>query len=147
MPRRANIKMATSHVKSNIDLHQTCVARSQTYEKRMIGHSFAMWKRKCEISLFITENSFIWQHTFPVMWRLHIKAWLTRQYFIEWVHEVFAPPVKKYLNDKNLPLFCLVMDNAPAHPPGLEEGLIDEFDLNKIRFLPPNTIPLRYFNP
>ena len=34
------------------------------------------------------------------------------------------------------------MDNAPAHPPGLEDNLTDEFDFIKIKFLPPNTTPL-----
>ena len=42
-----------------------------------------------------------------------------------------------------MPLRCLlVMDNAPAHPPGLEDDLTDEFDFIKIKFLPPNTTPL-----
>ena len=36
----------------------------------------------------------------------------------------------------------LVMDNEPAHPPGLEEDLLDEYKFIKIRFLPPNTMPL-----
>ena len=76
----------------------------------------------------------------PVMWRLNTKAWLTRQFFTEWVHEVFAPAMKKYLEEKNFPLRCLlVMDNAPAHPPGLEDDITDEFDFIKIKFLPPNT--------
>jgi len=36
----------------------------------------------------------------PVMWRANSKAWVTRQCFIEWIHEVFAPSVKKYLQEK-----------------------------------------------
>ena len=79
----------------------------------------------------------------PVMWRSNTKAWLTRQYCTEWVHEVFAPTVKAYLEEKKLPLCCLlIMDNAPAHPPGLEDDLTDEFEFIKIKFLPPNTTPL-----
>ena len=31
------------------------------------------------------------------------------------------------------------MDIAPAHPPGLEDDLMKEFDFIKIKFLPPNT--------
>ncbi|XP_053235637.1 uncharacterized protein LOC128409319 isoform X1 [Podarcis raffonei] len=74
-----------------------------------------------------------------VMWRVNGRARVTRQFFIEWVHEVFGPSVKKYLQDKNLPLKCLlVMDNAPGHPPGLAE----EFGFINVKFLPPNTIPL-----
>ena len=79
----------------------------------------------------------------PVMWRSNTKAWLTRQFCTEWVLEVFAPAAKKYLEDRNLPLrCCLLMDNAPAHPPGLEDDLTEEFDFIKIKFLPPNTTPL-----
>ena len=65
----------------------------------------------------------------PVMWRSNPKAWLTRQYFTDWIVEVFAPSVKKYLQKENLPLKCLlVMDNAPAHPPCLEDDLGAECD-------------------
>ena len=38
----------------------------------------------------------------PVMWRADSKAWVIRQCFIEWNHEVFVPIVKKYLQEKNL---------------------------------------------
>ncbi|XP_067143112.1 tigger transposable element-derived protein 1-like [Centruroides vittatus] len=79
----------------------------------------------------------------PVMWRANSKAWVTRQCFVEWVHEVFAPSVKKYLQEKNLPIKCLLLlDNAPAHPPGLEEDLVEEFDFIRVKYLPPNTTPL-----
>jgi len=57
----------------------------------------------------------------PVMWKSNAKAWMTRAIFMEWLTKVFAPSVKKYLEENNLPLRCLLlMDNAPAHPPGLE---------------------------
>ncbi|KAF6384947.1 hypothetical protein mRhiFer1_008808 [Rhinolophus ferrumequinum] len=36
----------------------------------------------------------------------------------------------------------LVMDNAPAHPPGLEDELMDEFSFINVKFLLPNTTPL-----
>ncbi|XP_034979547.1 tigger transposable element-derived protein 1 [Zootoca vivipara] len=78
-----------------------------------------------------------------VMWRANSKAWVTRQFFIEWVHEVFGPSVKKYLQDKNLPMKCLLlMDYAPGHPPGLEEVLLEEFAFISVKFLPPNTTTL-----
>lgn len=32
----------------------------------------------------------------PVMWRANSKAWVTRQMFVKWVHEISAPSVKKY---------------------------------------------------
>ncbi|GCC34411.1 hypothetical protein chiPu_0012884 [Chiloscyllium punctatum] len=72
-----------------------------------------------------------------------MKAWVTRQFFTEWIHEEFAPSVKAYLEEKNLPLkTLLVMDNAPAHPPGLEEDLVGEYSFIKVKFLPPNSTPL-----
>lgn len=79
----------------------------------------------------------------PVMWRSNSKAWVTRQFFVEWVTEVFAPAVKEYLQKNNLPLKCLLLlDNAPAHPPNIGEYLEEEFDFVQVCYLPPNTTPL-----
>ncbi|XP_023239129.1 tigger transposable element-derived protein 1-like [Centruroides sculpturatus] len=40
-------------------------------------------------------------------------------------------------------LLCLLlMDNAPAHPPNLEDDLDSEHDFVKVKFFPPNTTPL-----
>ncbi|XP_060679998.1 tigger transposable element-derived protein 1-like [Hemiscyllium ocellatum] len=70
---------------------------------------------------------------FPVMWRANSKAWVTRMIFMEWLTEVFAPAVKEYLETNNLPLKCLLlMDNAPAHPPNLEEELDLEYGFIKV---------------
>ena len=33
----------------------------------------------------------------------------------------------------------LILDNAPAHPPGLEDDILDEFKFVKVLYLPPNT--------
>ena len=77
------------------------------------------------------------------MWKANSKAWVTRQIFMEWVNEVFGTSVKKYLLENQLPLKCLLlMDNAPAHPPGLEDQLLEEFSFITVKFLPPNTTPL-----
>ncbi|KAF2361995.1 DDE superfamily endonuclease domain [Trinorchestia longiramus] len=79
----------------------------------------------------------------PVMWRANSKAWVTRIIFIEWFTEVFAPTVKKYLEENNLPLKCLlIMDSAPAHPPDLEKYLVSKYNFIKIKFLPPHATPL-----
>ena len=78
-----------------------------------------------------------------VFWRANAKAWVTRLFFVEWVNQVFGPAVKKYLQDNNLPLKCLLcLDNAPAHPPGLEDDILDEFKFIKVLYLPPNTTPI-----
>ncbi|PNF40558.1 hypothetical protein B7P43_G07603 [Cryptotermes secundus] len=75
-----------------------------------------------------------------VMWRSNNKASVTHDLFTDWINEVFGPSVKKYLLEINLPLHVLlVMDNAPAHPPDLQDDLHDEFKFIKIQFLPPNT--------
>jgi len=68
---------------------------------------------------------------------------VTRQLFTKWFNEVFLPSVKEYLEEKNLPLEALLrMDNAPAHPQGLEEDLSAEYGFIQVKFLPPNTTPL-----
>ncbi|XP_063293602.1 tigger transposable element-derived protein 1-like [Pelobates fuscus] len=78
-----------------------------------------------------------------VLWQSNPKAWVTRLLFVKWVNEVFGPAVKKYLVDNNLTLKAmLLMGNAPAHPPGLEEDLLEDFNFIKVMFLPPNTTPL-----
>ncbi|GBN15869.1 Tigger transposable element-derived protein 1 [Araneus ventricosus] len=72
------------------------------------------------------------------MWRANPKAWVTRQFFVQWVNLVFGPSVKKYLQENNLPMQALlVLDNAPAHPLNLEE-----FKFIKFLYLPPNTTPI-----
>ncbi|CAH2247180.1 tigger transposable element-derived 1-like [Pelobates cultripes] len=58
-----------------------------------------------------------------VLWQSNPKAWVTCLLFVKWVNAVFGPAVKNYLVDNNLPLKAmLLMDNAPAHPPGRLAG-------------------------
>ncbi|GBM84642.1 Tigger transposable element-derived protein 1 [Araneus ventricosus] len=78
-----------------------------------------------------------------VMWRANPKAWVTRQFFVQWVNLVFGPSVKKYLQENNLPMQALlVLDNASAHPPNLEDDILEEFKFIKVLYLPPNTTPI-----
>lgn len=78
-----------------------------------------------------------------VMWRANAKAWVTRQFFTEWVNLVFGPSVKRYLQEKKLPMKAvLILDNAPAHPPDLEDNILDEFKFVKVLYLPPSTTAL-----
>lgn len=78
-----------------------------------------------------------------VMWKSNSKAWVTRDLFTDWINNVFGPSVQKYLIEKDLPLRALlIMDNAPSHPPSLQDDLIEELKFIKIHFLPPNTTPL-----
>ena len=77
-----------------------------------------------------------------MIWRANSKTWVTRQFIIEWLNEVISPSVKKYLEKKLLLRALLVLDNAPMHPPKLEDDLLEEFQLMKVKFLPPNTTPL-----
>ena len=78
-----------------------------------------------------------------VMWRANAKAWVTRQFFTEWMKEIFAPSVNKYLLDKGLSLKCLLLpDNAHAHIPNLEDDVAKENHFIQVYFFPPNTNPL-----
>ncbi|XP_044304720.1 tigger transposable element-derived protein 1-like [Varanus komodoensis] len=82
------------------------------------------------------KNSVI-KSRLSVMWRANTKAWVTRRFFTEWLREEFAPSVKAYLAQKNLPLKALlVMDSTPAHPPVLAEELMGEASLIEVLFLP-----------
>ncbi|XP_061622154.1 tigger transposable element-derived protein 1-like [Phyllopteryx taeniolatus] len=75
-----------------------------------------------------------------VMWRANPRAWVTRQFFVEWVNLVFGPAVKTYLQMKNLPMRALlVLDNAPAHPHNLEDDILEDFKFIKVFYLPPDT--------
>ena len=75
-----------------------------------------------------------------VMWRSNARAWVTRQFFVDWVNLVFGPTVKKYLLSNKLPLRALLLlDNAPGHPPALQDDILEEFQFIKVFFLPPNT--------
>ncbi|XP_068201565.1 tigger transposable element-derived protein 1-like [Palaemon carinicauda] len=78
-----------------------------------------------------------------VMWRSNNKAWVTSTLLVEWVIEIFGHHVKKYFLDENLPLQALLlMDSSLAHPSIIEDNLMDEFKIIKIRFLLPNTTPI-----
>ena len=35
-----------------------------------------------------------------------------------------------------------MLDNAPTHPPGLENDFVHEFNFIQVKYLPPNTTPL-----
>ena len=76
----------------------------------------------------------------PAMWMANTKPRVTQQYLTEWMHEVFTPSVKNIFRKTGSPLKgLLLLSNAPAHPPCLEEDLVKEFDLSQVNFLPPNT--------
>ncbi|XP_014778247.1 tigger transposable element-derived protein 1-like [Octopus bimaculoides] len=78
-----------------------------------------------------------------VMWRSNPRVWVTWQFFVEWVNLVFGADVKEYLQENNLPLQALlVLDNAPAHPPNLEDDILEGFKFIKVLYLPPNTTPI-----
>ncbi|XP_064098391.1 jerky protein homolog-like isoform X1 [Macrobrachium nipponense] len=85
----------------------------------------------------------ILKENLQVMWRANPRAWVTREFFVQWVNLVFGPAVKKYLLENNLPLQALlVLDNAPAHPPNLSDGLLEEFKFIKVLYLPANATPI-----
>ena len=72
-------------------------------------------------NLCVFKQNNVMENKLNVMWRPKSKAWVTRQFCIECIDDVSAPSVKKYLREKQPPLrTLLVMDHAPAHPPGSE---------------------------
>ncbi|XP_070592937.1 tigger transposable element-derived protein 1-like [Erythrolamprus reginae] len=74
-----------------------------------------------------------------VLWRSNARAWVTRQFFVDWVNLAFGPTVKEYLLSNELPLQALLLlNNAPGHPPALQEDILEEFQFVKVVFLPPN---------
>ena len=96
----------------------------------------------------VIKRNNVMKSKLPVMWRSNAKAWVTRQCFTKWMHEVFALSEKKYPKEKGLTSKCLLLnDNASAHPPRLEQDLVKELDYIQVKFLLPNTILiLRPFN-
>ncbi|XP_068233635.1 tigger transposable element-derived protein 1-like [Palaemon carinicauda] len=78
-----------------------------------------------------------------LLWWANAKAWITRHWFTNKVNVFFAPTVKKYLEEKRLPLrYLLMLDNAPAHLSGLEENILAQYSFLKVFYLPPNATPL-----
>ncbi|XP_070592105.1 tigger transposable element-derived protein 1-like [Erythrolamprus reginae] len=74
-----------------------------------------------------------------VLWRSNARAWVTGQFFVDWVNVAFGPTVKEYLLANELPLQALLLlDNAPGHPPALQDDILEEFQFVKVVFLPPN---------
>ena len=138
--------MADSPYTTNI-ISRSALPRHKSMKDRLIlllcGNTSGDFKVK-PLLVYHSENPRVFKKNnvikrkLTIKWRANCKAWVTRQYFIEWMHEVFAPSMNKYLQVNNLPLKCLLlMDNAPAHHPGLVDELMEELD-----FLPPNTAPV-----
>ncbi|GIY13972.1 tigger transposable element-derived protein 1 [Caerostris darwini] len=51
--------------------------------------------------------------------------------------------LKEKLQENNLPVQALlILDNAPAHPPNLEDDILEELKFIKVLYLPPNTTPI-----
>ena len=88
----------------------------------------------------VFKNKAVVKSKLAVYWKSNRKAWVTRLIFKEWILEVFAPSMKKFLEDNDMPLKALLlMDNAPGHPKDLEEELAADYGWLKLLFMPPNT--------
>lgn len=56
---------------------------------------------------------------------------------------VFGFDIKKYLEENNIPLQALlVLDNASAHLPNLENDILEAFEFINLLYLPPNNTPI-----
>ncbi|XP_068246736.1 tigger transposable element-derived protein 1-like [Palaemon carinicauda] len=75
----------------------------------------------------------------PVIWMSNMKAWVTLAIFEDWFFHHFIPEVKLYCRENGIPFkILLVLDNAPGHPPHLDDFHPDV----KVVYLPPNTTSL-----
>ena len=75
----------------------------------------------------------------PVIYKNNKKAWITGSMFNQWLTVYAAPFWKDYCAKENIDFkILLLLDNAPAHPPNLD----DLHDNIKVVFLPPNTTAL-----
>ena len=91
----------------------------------------------------VLKRNNVMKRKLSVVCRANAKAWVTRLFFTQWMHEVYAPCVKKYLQEKCLSLKCLLLlHNAPALTQCLEEDLVKDFDFIQFKFFPPNTTPI-----
>ncbi|XP_067125996.1 tigger transposable element-derived protein 1-like [Centruroides vittatus] len=89
---------------------------------------------------WVFKKNCIVKFNLPVHWKSNQKAWVTQVVFKEWILETFAPAVKKYLLDKELPLKALlILDNDPSYPKDLEEILEESYPFIKVQYLPANT--------
>jgi hypothetical protein len=72
-----------------------------------------------------------------------VYAWNKKIMFFLKIKFLNALKVENVYNYFSYTLKCLlVMDNAPAHPPGLADELVEELDFITMKFLPPNTTSL-----
>lgn len=74
----------------------------------------------------------------PVMEQANTKSWVTRQFFIKWIHEVFTLCVKKYLQENKLAHKIPSRVRQCFHSP----SRFEEFNFIQVKYLPPNTTPL-----
>ena len=66
----------------------------------MCGNASGDFKVKLLHSDMFKRNN-VMKSKLSVMWRANAKDLVTRQFFTEWMHDVFAPSVKKYLQKKD----------------------------------------------
>lgn len=75
----------------------------------------------------------------PVIWMANKKAWVILAVFDNSFFHHFFPEVKLYCRENNIPFkILLILDNAPGHPPHLDDFHPDV----QVVYLPPTTISL-----
>jgi len=76
----------------------------------------------------------------PFIWTSNRKAWVTQQIFSEWYSKHFCHSVLQFCIQNNLlQKTVLLLDNAPGHPPNLED-VKSELDI-KIVYFPLTPLP------
>lgn len=108
----------------------------------LLGGNAAGFKLK-PFLIYHSENprafKHINKHTLPVYYRSNPKAWMTQALFEDWFMNCFIPQAREYCAERGIPFkILLVMDNAPGHPPHLDDLHHDV----RVVFMPPNTTAL-----
>ena len=76
------------------------------------------------------------KYHFPVIWISNRKALIMHQIFSEWYSKHFCHSVLQFCNQNNLPRKALLsLDNAPGHPPNLED-VKSELEVKTVFFAP-----------
>ncbi|XP_069776185.1 tigger transposable element-derived protein 1-like isoform X2 [Narcine bancroftii] len=91
----------------------------------LLGGNVAGFKLK-PFLIYHSENPCAFKninkHTLPVHYRSNLRSCMTQTLFEDWFVNCFIPSVREYCLENSIPFkILLILDNAPAHPPHLDD--------------------------